>query len=451
MKKNIILNSGLWIRIGNYSLSVSLLLCCMLLMFVSCSNDDDDSSSEKMAKYTVMFYGCGGGNLDANFIENFKQAHFYGATDKVGMTYFFKLSKHLQDSIDVGNMKGTFRYILPEKMDTLGLNVFDLPVENVGDTLVELWRPETLAEFIKWSKSVRPAENYILVLWNHGHGWLPQTDTIYTRAIIRDDAQDKKSLSLDATEKGVAMSGTHLAALYDDACLMAMMENLCGYATIADMFVGAPELTPNLGGNYYEFLKALNTADGRKSSLFSALSNYCDAIPEYWRRENPKYNYIDEEYIGDIEVIDLGRIEDLAKVFTETAKCLVKDYPTDSAAINKATRSSLSFYDGDPFIDFGDFVKNLKLETRKPEFSVLADRFNEIYRSISHIAISKHPKFVDRDVTLSVYSVTSEQYEENGCEEAYPHTEFDKLTHWSDWLKVNQQSLTWEYTSYTKR
>lgn len=39
-----------------------LLAACTTL--VACSDDEDDVVSEPEADYTVMLYGCGGGNLD---------------------------------------------------------------------------------------------------------------------------------------------------------------------------------------------------------------------------------------------------------------------------------------------------------------------------------------------------------------------------------------------------
>ena len=45
-----------------------LVMFVMALGFVACSDDDDpvlpSNEGEEMAEYTIMLYGCGGGNLD---------------------------------------------------------------------------------------------------------------------------------------------------------------------------------------------------------------------------------------------------------------------------------------------------------------------------------------------------------------------------------------------------
>jgi hypothetical protein len=48
--------------------------------------------------------------------------------------------------------------------------------------------PNTLKNFLKWAKELYPAQNYLVVLWNHGsgfryRGWLGGPgDSVSTRA-----------------------------------------------------------------------------------------------------------------------------------------------------------------------------------------------------------------------------------------------------------------------------
>ena len=44
--------------------------------------------------------------------------------------------------------------------------------ENLGRD-VDSGSPQTLVDFIRWSKAKAPADRYALIIWNHGSGWDP--------------------------------------------------------------------------------------------------------------------------------------------------------------------------------------------------------------------------------------------------------------------------------------
>jgi hypothetical protein len=112
----------------------------------------------------------------------------------------------------------------------------DLEECNMGD-------PNTLDAFVTWAMTEFPADNYALILWNHGDGWksidnwVPWADDIKdtkdagsSRGICVDNT-DNDYLSLQETE--VALTGKYVQLLGYDACLMHMIEGkyvqLLGY------------------------------------------------------------------------------------------------------------------------------------------------------------------------------------------------------------------------------
>lgn len=59
--------------------SVLITLC---LAAFSCSKNDNPEQPDRMAEYTVMLYGCGGGNLDPSLMLNLEEACTAGSTER---------------------------------------------------------------------------------------------------------------------------------------------------------------------------------------------------------------------------------------------------------------------------------------------------------------------------------------------------------------------------------
>ncbi len=193
------------------------------LSLTSCDNDDPvpiPEPDQEMAEYTLMLYGCGGGNLDKAMTNNLSQALLVGTNDKVKMTCQVKFSADYQDNPD---LKGTRRFTLEDENED-----GEIDEVTVLDVSLPLYDPANLSEFIQWSKERCPAQNYILILWNHGGGWHPFYDRPKTKGVLFDDNLDREGLSLDELIAGVKQSDTHLKMLYYDACLMEMLENYRG-------------------------------------------------------------------------------------------------------------------------------------------------------------------------------------------------------------------------------
>ena len=95
-----------------------------------------------------------------------------------------------------------------------------------------------------------PAKYKMLVMWNHGSGWMDSA-RIPTRGISYDDSSNSfittkeffKSLSYIAATN-------HLSILGFDACLMQMAEIIYELASYTDYVIGSEDTEPNRGWNY---------------------------------------------------------------------------------------------------------------------------------------------------------------------------------------------------------
>lgn len=423
-----------------------MILSSVIVFTASCSSNPDEPVDKK-AKFTVMLYGCGGATLDEDFFSNLKQAIAYGSTDDVKMTYQMKLSKAYVKDHEVGNMEGTFRMMLPERMDTTGLDVFKLATTRIGDSTIPLYEPETLTEFIKWSAQVAPAENYILVLWNHGGGWTIMSDAHKARAILSDDNMGGQTMALWQCVQGIKDSGIRLKVLLTDACNMHMLENLFGYATVADYCVGAAQPTPDYGTNYYNLLKHLNSVTTGDESLEKQLRLFADAQQAYWFTHPLETEYDKGEYYGDMGVVYLRKLPAVASAVKDIAGELCASYDTHHDAYDQAAEQCHLLFPARSAkmgkyqcgFDAYDYFNRLAVTSGNATLRMHADRFAQALAQAQY-RVTCNPPFRNWKDNVSVGIIITNEalYNELNYEKTYPLLEFDKQSGWSRWLKTNQ-------------
>jgi hypothetical protein len=119
-------------------------------------------------------------------------------------------------------------------------------------------RAQTLTEFIQYSMTTRPADNYALVVWDHG-GYSNGSNTV-----AYDESSANDSLSLSEVRQAIINSGINtgtrrLDAVFWDACQMASVENLWNLRDQADVLVASQLNIPGNGYNYDLWLRQLSS------------------------------------------------------------------------------------------------------------------------------------------------------------------------------------------------
>ena len=197
-------------------LMAAMLLFCGTSVFTACSSDDNPADSPanpvetEKADYAILFYGYGGGNLDYDILNNIKQ--FYAADsaayDKVKIAVQYKFSNQEefeqqlnydpddyddpQEKADVveyleemkswiakwqNRCRFTFRFTVDPKKTVEQQMVAD----NVhGCNNDHIANADSLLAFIDWAAKACPAKHYVLLLSDHGAGYLPNEDLPYT-------------------------------------------------------------------------------------------------------------------------------------------------------------------------------------------------------------------------------------------------------------------------------
>lgn len=200
------------------------------------------------AEWTIMIYLDGDNSLESAAFTDLVEMEKIGSTAGVNVIV-------LMDTMDA--IDGTHWYYLAPGSDHVlddGTNMCDCEAI-AGDHPGELNMGDgkNLTYFIKTAVAYAPAENYMLVLWDHGGGWW---------AICVDDSSFLPSgsadrLSMDETTAAVAASGVHLSIIGYDACFMGMVEVAYENRDIADYMIGSITTEPGLGWEYTMFLGAV--------------------------------------------------------------------------------------------------------------------------------------------------------------------------------------------------
>ena len=124
----------------------------------------------------------------------------------------------------------------PELQDSIGS-------ASMGD-------PDTLLKFLNYGYEAAPAQDYALILWDHGAG--PMNGVCFDELFLLDGDQDRLTLSelRSALEASPFGPERQLAWIGFDACLMAALETALVCAPYAEYMIASQETEPVSGWNY---------------------------------------------------------------------------------------------------------------------------------------------------------------------------------------------------------
>ncbi len=127
-------------------------------------------------------------------------------------------------------------YISPKYTDPLE----DIGEANMGD-------PKTLQDFMDWAKGAYPADNYLLIIWDHNlsDGW---------KMIAYDETSDD-ALTSDELEQ--ALNGASIKVVAIDSSGKGAIEVAYQLKDVANYLVGSEELIPATGFPYQQILNSL--------------------------------------------------------------------------------------------------------------------------------------------------------------------------------------------------
>ncbi|MBN2532200.1 MAG: hypothetical protein JXB88_04880 [Spirochaetales bacterium] len=257
-------------------------------------------------EWTIMVYVDGDNNLETYaFIDlnEMEAADLRGTGIKVitlidGIDGFYTGPGHFPDTRLYEVMYDWRGEYLNTGIVSKRLHSDELGITESGSTELNMADTNTLINFITYTKNTFTADNYGIVLWDHGDGWpsFPEPGKAPARSIIFDSTSNNDKLA--TKEVGDALRGRDISFIGFDACLMNMVEVAYELRGCCEIMTASEELESGDGWEYHVFLNSFKEAAERtaRSLGAAALSSY-------------SYHYSWEN--ATLSVIDLTQMDSL--------------------------------------------------------------------------------------------------------------------------------------------
>ncbi len=334
----------------------------------------DNNSDEKIEKeWTIMVFMNAKNDLSDSHllglvgkwaVKDIKEMKKVGTTDKVNIV------------VEHGAAgKGSKRMLIKKKTSIFssGEKVYgEYPDADMGDY-------KRVIEFVKWSKKEFPAKKYMLVLWNHGLGWLdPKMDTMTAgtgtsnKGILFDD-ETKNYVRTKELGEILKQSG-YIDLFVLNACLMQMAEVAYEVKDYTGLMVGSEETMLAYGFNYEKLLNFMNS-NTRASN--AEISNFFTNWYKEFFANGLNMGPVDipmDDIGGTLSVINLKAMNQLPAYLNAFSKAIMAN--NEESAVKHAIQNVIRFTSIDPsdtekllssYADLYDFVRLVSERAEKQE------------------------------------------------------------------------------------
>ncbi len=375
--------------------------------------------------YTVMIYGCAGGNLDDFIVSNLNQLKEYGSTEKVKATCLMKFSS---TNTAVPN---TVFY---------DLQGHELVEQAYADKNLDMGDPETLTSFINRSKELYPANHYVLVVTNHGSEWDAEYD-VSTKAMVFDD-NTNTALSVFGLAEGIRNSGEYFELVHPDVCLFGMLEFINELDDVCRYVISSSNLVLGAGGNYYDMLKRLDSGEEPQTCF----ENYVSDLMDYWVR-----SLAGDETAMDVALTvpsEIDAVYSPIRKFKDRLIEIRKD-PFERGKYEKIQNCvyDLYFFDylpGDKLTDQTDtdILDTFAKIAEAADDSVMRESVLELKDSFRKFVICEEDRYYEGYVdtpegfSFGIQWSNFNAYNEKNFSIGYEQSKFDKAVRWSEFLSL---------------
>jgi hypothetical protein len=328
------------------------------------------------AEKLVMIFMAADNDLRSFAIRNIRQSMLVGSQEP-----YLHLVIHL-DIRDAQGVKITRRYYVLEN-DYIILNEYDSHAQHMdsGD-------PNTLISFVKFATDKFPADDHILIFWDHGTGYLdPAQHSRTTPAELFSfnptthkfdlDRSNPDNYSWDEEQRGVCWDQStknyltaqkldyalktcvqHMKKPFDiiafDACLMSMIEVADLVSPYAKIMISSEEAILGTGFNYSDTFAPLK----QKSMTVPILAEHIVNI------FNTTYNRITQDY--ELSALDLTLTQEITQNIDQVAILLQESLSSQKKETVKRAlkiaRNNAVHFNEPTYLDLYDLYHNILLQ-----------------------------------------------------------------------------------------
>ncbi len=417
-----------------YYLSVAFLAA---MFFVSCSDSDDNGGNggarTDVVDYTVMFYSCGGANLDLNTEANWIEALNALDNNDPNVRYMVQFKYSGQKNLDEqkktdpshvwgGKAAQCYRFELTADRYNMQQKRFDLSGFEHGTqgSNCQIYQPDSLANFIKYCQKVAPAKNYILLISDHGGAYSVSDDydkSLVMRGAMQDDTQDELLMSNKEMRTAIEKAGVHLKALIFDCCLMNNMESITEFLGLTDYYYGSGHST--IASDYKVFVQQLKAA-AKGGDFVNAMKAWAESTAkihyEEYKTDPKKVNC---KYV-DFTLSDMSKVKDIYTPLKNFVDYVETNWGNaNQASVKKAAEDCYQYFNYSALYDVKDYCLHLAEAFLKEDEDVanneafkLVNAFDKAVKDAQCFHIYTKPD-ENQDYDLA-YSVTLGAKDEDG-------------------------------------
>lgn len=370
--------------------------------------------SPPRSTWTIMVYLDAANDLQPYSLLNMNQMELLGGGANVRFVVQWKQLKIFSGS----TFDGTRRYLVNQDSDQTAVK--SQMVQDLG-TNVDMGNAQTMRDFIDWATVHYPSDHTMLIMWDHGNGWVPRKISApKTRAIHFDD-QFGTVMSLPSIRS--ALQGVHLDVISMDACLMQQVEIAAELKLNADYILTSEDLTPGPGYLYDACFRSFFTTP--TASVKTLLQSVCDN-----QVGDPRY----ATTAVTQSIVDSSKVDGLASALDNLAGVLIANVssmgPTMASVRAKTYRTDTA-NPAEFYYDLGDLMTKFIQDANCPNAVKLAAGGVQTALAAA-VPYAVHSKDFPAATGITVDLTPGRQYQPS----VYGTLQFAQNTRWGQWLAV---------------
>ena len=241
-----------------------------LLFLGSCGSGDRSPRT-----WTILVYMDGDNNLDLAALADMEEMKAVGSSDHVKIVV----------QLDLRGVT-TKRYLVEKGSTKL--------ISDLGE--LDMAAPQTITDFLVWSKDAYPADRTVFIIWNHGNGWDqgdgPSVLSSPRRSILYDEDNNGVNapfLSNFKVRNAITNSGAKIDIFGLDASIMGTIEALYEFRGLAPIIITSQEVGESHGWDYKTILSRLEADPGMGTEDLATVvvGSYRDFFEGTFYPQNP--------------------------------------------------------------------------------------------------------------------------------------------------------------------
>ena len=286
-------------------------------------------------EWTVMFYMDGANDLEPHIANAMLDLERVGSNDKINLVsqvarlsqdelkklleIKYKESQNPKDlealnhntNID-GDWQGVRRYYVVNNKDTGSRHPYYTSEMKENLYLTDISHPQTLANFVSWGIKNYPAKHYMLVVMDHGSGWLGAITNEFSGSNGQMMSTPSIAEALKSAEK---TTNRKLDIVHFATCLMGSSEVAYQLRDTADYMIASEELGTTKALNYGSIIEKLNTSIRSGDTTPRDLSRM---IVNHFIKDNPDafktHSAVDLDKMGEVK----DKLEEVVSALNNT-------------------------------------------------------------------------------------------------------------------------------------